>query len=348
MNEAFLTRLNRIEDFLKKAISAPAYGNLDPCIDDRHFSQLIEPCQRLISLGGKRWRPLLSVLCAEMTQEALNTDNSAVELAYSLTPLVEFAHNASLIHDDIEDGADTRRGQPCAHLVYGQDVAINSGTWLYFQASSVIAKAAIDDKTKCRFYELFNTELRRLHLGQAMDIMWHRNLDLFPAADEYAAMVKNKTGTLARMAVKIGVMAAGADDETVEKAGKIAEEIGMGFQILDDVTNLTTGNPGKKRGDDIVEGKKSLVVLRHIESNPQDADIIEGLFARAQKEGIDSPAVEKAIGILSSEGAIAKAKEEGLQLVQTKCQQLASLFGKETAASKLIIELFSKMHKQER
>lgn len=343
MNEAFETRLNRIEKQLKEAISTPAYGNLDSCINSQHFNQLIEPCQRLINLGGKRWRPLLSVLCAEMTQEALSTDSSSIDLAYSLTPLVEFAHNASLIHDDIEDGADTRRGQPCAHLVYGQDVAINCGAWLYFQASSVIARADISDQTKCRFYELFNTELRRLHLGQAMDIMWHRNLELFPTAEEYAAMVKNKTGTLARLAVKAGVMAAGADDETVEKAGKIAEEIGMGFQILDDVTNLTTGNPGKKRGDDIVEGKKSLVVLKHLEEHPQDSDILEGLFARAQKEGIDSPAVEKAIGILSSEGAIVRAKEQGLELVQTKSRQLANLFGKETEASKLITGLFSKM-----
>lgn len=346
MNIEFTNRLEQIESQLDKALSRNAYGTLDSCVNNTHFNQLTEPCERLVKLGGKRWRPLLTVLCAEMTAKALNKDSSLIKNAYSLTPLVEFAHTASLIHDDIEDGADTRRGQPCAHIKYGTDVAINAGSWLYFQASSVIQNTELDFQQKCSLYELFLTELRRLHLGQAMDIMWHRNIELFPTTDEYSAMVKNKTGTLARMAVKLGTLCGGADEATIEKAGRIAEEIGVGFQILDDVTNLTTGNPGKKRGDDIVEGKKSLVVLLHISKNPQDQEILSGLFARAQKEGIDSPAVELAIDFLSKGGAIQEAKEQGLKLVETKTKELAELFGVQNEYSKLIIELFSSMSKK--
>jgi len=346
MNEEFSKRLEQIESKLNESLSHNAYGTLDSCVNNTHFSQLIQPCERLIKLGGKRWRPLLTVLCSEMTAKALGKDSSTINNAYSLTPLVEFAHTASLIHDDIEDGADTRRGQPCAHIEYGTDVAINAGSWLYFQASSVIQNTTLDFQQKCALYELFLTELRRLHLGQAMDIMWHRNIELFPAVEEYSAMVKNKTGTLARMAVKLGTLCGGADEQTVEKAGRIAEEIGVGFQILDDVTNLTTGNPGKKRGDDIVEGKKSLVVLLHIQENPQDEEILSGLFARAQKEGIDSPAVELAIDILSKGGAIQKAKAQGLELVETKTKELAELFGEKNEYSDLIIQLFSSMSKK--
>ncbi len=353
MNQEFSQRLERIESVLNRALPEDlngnwqdnSFGSLDECITKTHFSQLAEPCIRLVSLGGKRWRPLLCVLCAEMAEEILNRGEESVNTAYELTPLVEFAHTASLIHDDIEDNADRRRGKAAAHIKYGTDVAINAGSWLYFEAASVIKNTRLPAEQKCALYELFMTELRKLHLGQAMDILWHRNLDLFPTADEYKAMVKNKTGTLSRMAVKIGLTAMNAGADIIEKAGKIAEDIGTGFQILDDVTNLTTGNPGKKRGDDIVEGKKSLVVLMHINEHPQDRDIFEGLFARAQKEGIDSPAIERAISILSKGGSIEKARKLGSELVQKKSEELSVLFGKETKAGSLISELFASIHK---
>ena len=110
-----------------------SFGKIDSCINQEHISVLTQPCAHLVSLGGKRWRPLLLVLCAQMTAQAKKTDVDLTK-AYGLTPLVEFAHTASLIHDDIEDGADTRRGKPCAHISYGMDVAINAGSCLYLEA----------------------------------------------------------------------------------------------------------------------------------------------------------------------------------------------------------------------
>ncbi len=264
-------------------------------------------------------------------------------LSYSLTPLVEFAHTASLIHDDIEDGADTRRGKPCAHITFGMDVAINAGSWLYFEGAAAINTAAIDDATKLKLYNLFMTELRLLHLGQAMDIKWHRNKSLIPTIEEYTAMVRNKTGTLARLAVKTGILSGGGSDQEILKSGQIAQDIGVGFQIIDDVTNLTTGNPGKKRGDDIVEGKKSLPVLIHLKNCPEDREKLADLFHQAKIEGIDSPAVEEAIRLISSSGAVETASKQGIQLVKEKCLQLSSLYNKNTEAGTLIIDLFNTM-----
>ena len=267
------------------------------------------------------------MLCYKMSCQKAGS-NSASTLseaqAYSLTPLVEFVHTASLIHDDIEDNADLRRGKPAAHITYGLDTALNAGSWLYFEAPVCINRLETSDAVKLEFYRTYTNELRRLHLGQAMDIFWHRNPDFFPAESEYLAMVKCKTGTLASLAAKLGCLAGGLDTKEAENFGGIAADIGIGFQIIDDVINLTTGNPGKKRGDDIVEGKKSLPVLIHSALCPDDKAKIAELMKKAAAEGIDSPAVEECIKLLESSGCIEKAAEQGRNLIQESCARFNS------------------------
>ena len=349
MNSEFVSRLERIEPVLHNYLpsqSDPAwralsFGSVDPCISDAHFSCLSGPCRNLVDMGGKRWRPLLLVLCAELAADAKGASQTnagiAAEKAYKITPLVEFAHTASLIHDDIEDGAETRRGKPCAHLAYGLDVALNAGSWLYFEAASCIAGQDFSDSEKVRLYELFLMELRRLHLGQSMDILWHRNPELIPTADEYTAMVRNKTGTLSRLAVRLGFLAGGASPDEAESAGRIAEDIGAGFQIIDDVINLTTGNPGKRRGDDIAEGKKSLPVLIHLERNPGDREKLAALFRTARDEGVGSPAVEETISLLTKSGAVDEAKSRGNEIIAANSARLASFFGNGSSKPALLI-----------
>ncbi|WP_407424986.1 polyprenyl synthetase family protein, partial [Treponema sp.] len=233
MNAEFQYRLQKIENILNKYLPqnnnsewiSDSFGKVDTCINSSHLSVLTEPCKNLISLGGKRWRPLLLILCAELTAKVKKQADSEIqkliEQAYEITPLVEFAHNASLIHDDIEDCADTRRGKPAAHITYGLDIALNAGSWLYFESSVCIKNLHLSDSEKLKFYELFLLELRRLHLGQAMDILWHRNPQMIPGVEEYTAMVRNKTGTLSRLAVKLGFLAGTASLEEAEKAGAI-------------------------------------------------------------------------------------------------------------------------------
>lgn len=360
MNSEFSTRLERIESVLKNYLpeelpdewKSLCFGPVDGCINKTHISNLIEPCKALVSSGGKRWRPLLLVLCAEMAAQSIEKGSKELILqrtdtAYNLTPLVEFSHTASLIHDDIEDSSDTRRGKPAVHITYGMDAALNAASWLYFQSSVCIKNLKVSEKEKLVLYELFLEELRRLHLGQAMDILWHRNPDVIPSVEEYMAMVKNKTGTLSRLAVELGILCGGASMKTTGKAGKIAEDIGVGFQILDDVTNLTKGNPGKKRGDDVVEGKKSLPVLYHLEENPNDKERLASLFTKARSEGIDSSAVEKVIDLLSSKGAVEKARKTGNDIIAQKSRELSELFGEGSCkASSLIVDLFAEIQKK--
>jgi octaprenyl-diphosphate synthase len=271
-------RLKKIEEALLEAL---------PLAVDRRWAQrafslpydvdvpagLAGPCIDLVGRGGKRWRPLLAYLICESL--------GGGEAALPLVPLLELSHTASLIHDDIEDNSALRRGKPAAHILYGTDAAINSGSFLYFFSASVIDNWDAPPEAKAKLYAAWLMYMRRLHLGQAMDISWH-NSRHFPRLSEYFVMCRLKTGVLSRFAVELGVIAAenalckennlykndihkqpdfAAKKYALETA---AENLGLGFQIIDDAKNLTEGIPGKKRGDDIVEGKKSLPILFYV------------------------------------------------------------------------------------
>lgn len=341
MNKEFDIILKNIEAALNKALpensneqwTDDSFGTLPEGAGFTYTDKLIEPNRRLVELGGKRWRPLLLMLCYKMAAEKSTTAGAPLteEQTYSITPLVEFVHTASLIHDDIEDSADLRRGKPAAHITYGLDTALNAASWLYFEAPVCINNLDTDNTMKLELYKTYTKELRRLHLGQAMDIYWHRNPEVFPTQTEYLAMVKSKTGTLASLSAKLGCIAGGFSAEEAEKFGGIAADIGIGFQIIDDVINLTTGNPGKKRGDDIVEGKKSLPVLIHSELCPEDRNKISDFMKKASSEGINSPAVEECIALLESSGCIQKAAARGKDLIEASCakfnsEQIRTLF----------------------
>lgn len=314
-----------------------------------------EPCRALLLSGGKRWRPLLFVLCAkskwlstaeqstaapcnaaifangEKDLPSMKETNAAVKVhlfeddIYRLTPLVEFPHTASLIHDDIEDSASARRGKPCAHITYGVDAAINAASYLYFKAAECIDSAPIDDAAKCRLYGMYTDALRKLHKGQALDINWHKKKSVFPTVEQYYSMTAMKTGALASLAAGGGALAGGADNESITKIEQAAVKLGIGFQAVDDALDIEEGNPGKERGDDIVEGKKSLPVLLHLQNNPSDKEKITALFEKAHKEGITSSAVAEGLLMLNNSGAAHTAHEMGCALINEAKNEFASL-----------------------
>ena len=270
------------------------------------LNTLLDPLKDIISRGGKRWRPLLMTLVCE----AFGGGDSAV----AFSPLVEFCHNASLIHDDIEDESDKRRGRSAIHKIYGVDTAINSGTFFYFLSLVCVESCAFENKE--RIYRLWAEYMRRLHLGQATDIFWHRNISFVPEIDEYYVMCSMKTGSLARFSAELGAYTADAPEEAARQLGEAAEKLGIGFQILDDVKNLTTGIPGKTLGDDIVEGKKSLPVLLYLNKFPENREKVFGNFRAARSKGPSAPEVDDQIEILTSAGVLAEAEEKGASLIE--------------------------------
>lgn len=314
----------------------------------REVQELLKPNRELLLSGGKRWRPLFLVLCAEGFIEKNRICGQQAEKllsdAYTLTPLLEFVHTASLIHDDIEDHSQERRGKPAAYLTYGLDTALNSASWLYFEAPVCIKSIIQGEEVKQALYDAYLVELRKLHLGQAMDIYWHRQESFIPKQEEYLFMVKSKTGTLSSLAARIGSLIAGAKPEEVEEMALCASKIGAGFQIIDDVINLTTGNAGKDRGDDIVEGKKSLPVILFFEqASKEEQEELTGYFKEAHNSSTENPAVEKAINLMKKNNSIEKAREIGLKLIEESLEEFEQLLGSKNIALTKIKFLFQKM-----
>jgi len=329
MENQYKLRLEKIEevlDFWLPRSADPAWaerifgikpGSVDPAL----LGSLTAPGRDLIDRGGKRWRPLLMLLVAN----ALAGDCGEAA-ALPLVPLVEFCHNASLIHDDIEDNSDERRGKPAVHLVYGADAAINSGAFLYFLPLACIKGSGLSFESQKNIRESWGLFMRKLHLGQAMDISWHRDFYSLPEIPEYVQMCRLKTGCLAGMAA---VLAFHCVEDSLKTAGKAkaaadlqdklregAEKLGVGFQILDDVKNLSTGVPGKKRGDDIVEGKKSLPVLLYLHKNPEKMEFAAGCFRAARSAGIAAPELEELIGAMQETGALEEARVMGADMIR--------------------------------
>jgi len=309
MDQEYTQRISKIEAELRRWLPETADSNwaekVFPGIGDKTNEEsrkaLTEPLYDMLTRGGKRWRPLLMTLICEIY--------GGGDSAIPLTPLIEFSHNASLIHDDIEDESDERRGKPAIHKTYGVDTAINSGSFFYFLSSCCLNSGNIENKEY--IYKLWMERMLALHLGQAMDIDWHRNISVIPSIDEYYLMTAMKTGSLARLAAELGAHIAGAPQEAVKILGKAAQKMGIGFQILDDLKNLTTGIPGKKRGDDIVEGKKGLPVLLYLEKYPDKKEKVFYSFHIAKREGTRAPEVEDFLEALNESGVFPETEEKG-------------------------------------
>jgi octaprenyl-diphosphate synthase len=154
-----------------------------------------------------------------------------------------------------------------------------------------------------------------------MDKHWHRNYASLPDLKEYYTMCSLKTGCLSRLAAVLGVYAVPAFGDTIRKTaadilGIAAEKLGVGFQILDDVKNLSTGNPGKQRGDDVVEGKKSLPVLLYLHRKPEQQNFVLRCFDAARAGGAGVPEVEELVGTLEKEGTLEEAALRGHELIR--------------------------------
>ncbi|MBI4018448.1 MAG: polyprenyl synthetase family protein [Candidatus Aenigmarchaeota archaeon] len=272
---------------------------------------LARPVWDLLDRGGKRWRPALFLL----TCEALGGEPQQF---LDFVVIVEMLHNGSLMIDDIEDGSELRRGKPCTYRIFGTDIAINAGNFMYYAPLLVLLRSKISNEKKLRAYEMYAQEMLNIHLGQASDILWHRGLAEPSGEEEYLQMCAFKTGTLARLAAKLGALCADADEKSIETAGALAESLGVAFQIQDDILNLTArSNKGQFSkgyiGEDIREGKRSLMVIHALQkaSAPDKKRLLEILNIHTR----DKKLISEAIEIIKKYGAVDYAKTRAREIV---------------------------------
>ncbi|WP_405219634.1 polyprenyl synthetase family protein [Agrococcus sp. Ld7] len=196
--------------------------------------------------GGKRARPLLLLLASHLGR---GIDDEVLAAAQ----VVEITHLASLYHDDVMDEADTRRGVPAAHVVWSNSVAILAGDLLFARAGAVSAPLGSEVATvQARTFE-------RLCLGQLHETLGPGDAD---PVEHYMQVLSDKTGSLIATAAELGIVVSGADPAYREPLREFGEHIGVAFQLIDDVIDLSS-NPatGKDQGNDVRAGVETLPVL---------------------------------------------------------------------------------------
>ncbi len=222
---------------------------------------LFAPAEYVLSLGGKRLRPLLTLMAADLFGK-----NSEEVIDAALA--VEIFHNFSLVHDDLMDNADLRRGYPTVHKKWSENSAILSGDALVIEAYSYIAKVPAD--LLADVLELFTTTAMEICKGQQYDMDFEQRLDV--TEDEYIEMIRLKTAVLIGCALKIGAIIAGAPAGDADLLYQFGINIGLAFQLKDDLLDVY-GNPetfGKKIGGDILCNKKTFLLIRCLKNADEE------------------------------------------------------------------------------
>lgn len=280
-------------------------------------NSIIKPVWELVGRGGKRLRPIFMYLIYKAVG---GTDEELIE---NLMMIPELIHNGTLIIDDIEDESLLRRGKPCIHHIFGESISINAGNSLYYIPCMFIKNYMLDEKIKLKIYETILEEMTRLSFGQAMDIYWHRKNIYNVSEEQYFMMCSYKTGSLLRMAAKIAAIAANKNKDVIEAVSSFAESIGIAFQIQDDILNITN-KVGKEFGEDIKEGKITLIIIRTLEkAEEKDKDVLTKILSEHTKE---KEKIRKAIEIIEKYDGIEYAKEKAKNIVQRNWKEISQMF----------------------
>ncbi|CAN5301636.1 polyprenyl synthetase family protein [soil metagenome] len=224
--------------------------------------KLREAAAHIISAGGKRIRPALMSMAYKAAGGA---DVSAV---MPIAAAMEFVHNWTLVHDDIIDKSDTRRGQPTVHKKWDETVAILAGDMLNNLAYRMVANSAVSKSLIAKVTdELANASMEVMD-GEQMDVDFESRESI--SEQEYFTMIGKKTGALFSASARMGAMIATSDEDIISSLEVYGEKVGLAFQIQDDLLDILgdLATFGKEIGKDIKEGKKTLMVI-HCLSKPE-------------------------------------------------------------------------------
>ncbi len=224
-------------------------------------ANLYDPMNYILSLGGKRVRPLLAII-------GNKSANGDIKAALPIAHLVEVFHNFSLVHDDIMDRADIRRGNPTVHIKWDMPTAILSGDNLLVKTFQIWSKYEGPNKS----------EILDCYLQTAIEVCEGQQKDMDFAIpgntvteSAYLDMIRQKTAVLLGAALKMGFLSAGGSTEHADTFYDFALQMGMSFQMMDDFLD-TFGNEiktGKKQGGDILEGKNTWLKIKSLELEPE-------------------------------------------------------------------------------
>lgn len=236
-----------------------------------HLEIVNDTASHILFAGGKRLRPLLTVLCARMCGYRGDYD-------YTLSTVFEYLHAATLLHDDLVDGAPLRRNRPAAHAVWGNSIAVLAGDFLLARALSIGVKTG-----NLKIMEILAQITEEMSQGEIHQLIRKGDRDLCEV--EYLEVIRRKTAVLIQGACRVGGLLARTTAAQDEALGRYGHHLGVAFQMADDLLDYTADADllGKAVGADLKEGKMTLPLIHALQkAGPSDREGIEEMIGQSE------------------------------------------------------------------
>jgi octaprenyl-diphosphate synthase len=269
----------------------------------------------LQSSGGKRLRPALLLLSAKLARPE---NHFAGSTAVNLGAVVELIHAATLVHDDVIDAAQTRRGRPSTNAKWDNHTCVLAGDWLYMQAFQIALR-----ERNFAVLDLLIGLTQMMVEGELLQLERIGRIDVTEA--DCMELVDRKTACLFSVCARLGILSAGGDTAMQEKAGEYAWNLGMAFQLVDDVLDFTAREKtlGKPVGGDLREGKVTLpLVYALADATPGERALVETILER---RGYDETPFARILALLEKYRGIERVRERA-QAFTDKARQIIAFF----------------------
>jgi len=294
--------------------------------------ELYEPFKYIMTGGGKRIRPVLTMISAA----ALGADPYA---ALNSAVAIEILHNFTLVHDDIMDRSPMRRGKKTVHTKWNEPVAIILGDVMVGWAYSLLPLSNQHPRAD-QIRQAFTNGLIEVCEGQAYDMQYNKKKDI--TLVDYFTMIEKKTAKLLETCGVIGAHIAEASDVEVEIVRKFCYNLGIGFQIQDDLLDVVADQSklGKKIGLDILEGKKTFLILslKNLAKSPEVLVLLEEFFVN---NGLPENKINTMAAMMKDHGVFELAREKSNNFFEAAITELNKLKNKETGMLLWLLETIS-------
>lgn len=297
-------------------------------MDTKRPFSVYKPVRYILSAGGKRVRAVLVLIACEAV-------GGRTVKALDAAVAIEILHNFTLVHDDVMDNAELRRGLPTIHEKWDEDIAILAGDEL----AALAYRSLLKTKTPClqRVAEIFTDTFIEVCEGQGFDKEFETQRDV--SLKDYIVMIQKKTASMIAAAAEIGAMVGGGTKHEVNALRRFGHYLGIAFQIQDDLLDIIGSEKefGKTIGGDIMEGKKTYLLLKAFElATRKDKVLLQSVM---QKKRVTKATVERVREVYEREGVIDAAREE-----ITRCTRRAQQYLKQLKPSKAREMLFWLSH----